>query len=96
MGNIHAQVFFITMRIIKPSVMIIPQGEGLEGMYKQIEIAGRTCYKSDSNIKEGSARKFTDRMISSGHLAVLEHGTVYLKYPGIRYLDIPYCCCRML
>ena len=46
-----------------------------------IEIAGRTCYKSESNITEDSAKSFVDRMIKSGHGAMLEHGTVYLKIP---------------
>ena len=35
------------MKLIKPSFEIIPQSEGLDGIYKQIEIAGRTCYKSE-------------------------------------------------
>ena len=51
----------------------------LDGIYKQIELAGRTCYKSEDKITETSAKEFTDRMIKSGHGAMLEHGTVYLK-----------------
>lgn len=47
-------------------------------MYKQIELAGRTCYKSEDKITEDSAKAFVDRMIASGHGAMLEHGTVYL------------------
>lgn len=66
------------MRLIKPSYSIIEQPSGLEGVYKMIEIAGRTCYKSESNITEDSAKGFVDRMIKSGHGAMLEHGTVYL------------------
>lgn len=67
------------MRLIKPSFEIIEQEPGLEGIYKAIELAGRNCYKSESNIKEGSAKEFVDRMIKSKHLAMCEHGTVYLK-----------------
>lgn len=66
------------MRLIKPSYSIIEQPPGLEGVYKMIEIAGRTCYKSENNITEDSAKAFVDRMIKSGHGAMLEHGTVYL------------------
>ena len=66
------------MRLIKPSIEIIEQGPGLEGIYKQIEQAGRNCYQSSHLIKEGSAKPFVDRMIESGHYAMLEHGTVYL------------------
>ena len=69
------------MRIIKPSVEIIEQGQGLDGIYKQIEIAGRECYASTHKIGEDTARGFAVRMITSGHGAMLEHGTVYLKMP---------------
>lgn len=69
------------MRLIKPSYSIIEQPPGLEGVYKMIEIAGRTCYKSENNITEDSAKAFVDRMIKSGHGAMLEHGTVYLDIP---------------
>lgn len=67
------------MRLIKPSFEILDQQCGLEGIYKQIEIAGRTCYKSEDKITEDSAKEFVDRMIKSGHGAMLEHGTVYLN-----------------
>lgn len=67
------------MRLIKPSFEICDQQEGLEGIYKQIERAGRVCYKSEDKITETSAKEFVDRMIKSGHGAMLEHGTVYLK-----------------
>ena len=66
------------MKLIKPSFEILEQLPGLEGMYKQIELAGRTCYKSEDKITEDSAKGFVDRMIKSGHGAMLEHGTVYL------------------
>ena len=69
------------MKLIKPSFLIKEQEPGLEGIYKQIEWAGRHCYKSHDKITEDSAKKFVDRMIKSGHGAVLEHGTVYLRIP---------------
>jgi thymidylate synthase (FAD) len=69
------------MKLIEPSYEIIPQAPGLEGIYKQIELAGRVCYKSEDKITEDSAKDFTDRMIKSGHLAMCEHGTVYLTVP---------------
>ena len=58
--------------------MIIPQEPGLLGVYKAIESAGRTCYKSEDKITSDSAKKFVDKMISLGHTAMLEFGTVYL------------------
>lgn len=69
------------MKLIKPSFEIWEQEPGLEGVYKQIERAGRVCYKSEDKIAEGTAKAFVDRMIASGHGAMLEHGTVYLEIP---------------
>ena len=70
------------MKLIKPSFEIWNQPAGLEGVYKQIERVGRVCYKSEDKITEDSAKPFVDRMIKSGHGAMLEHGTVYLDVPN--------------
>ena len=70
------------MRLIKPSYKIIEQEPGINGVYKMIEYAGRICYKSSNKITEDSAKPFVDRMIKSGHGAMLEHGTVYLQVPN--------------
>lgn len=56
--------------------------ELINSVYRQIELAGRTCYKSEDKITETSAKEFVDRMVKSGHGAMLEHGTVYLKVPN--------------
>jgi thymidylate synthase (FAD) len=69
------------MKLIKPGFAIIKQEPGLDGMYKQIELAGRTCYKSEDRITIDSAKGFVERMVKSGHGAMLEHGTVYLYIP---------------
>lgn len=69
------------MKLIESKVEYLPQGEGLNGIYKQIEIAGRTAYQSLDKITDDSAKGFVDRMIKSKHFAALEHGTVYLKVP---------------
>ena len=66
------------MKLIEPSVQLIKQEGRLEGMYKHIELCGRTCYKSEDKITDNSAVDFVDRMIASNHYAMLEHGTVYL------------------
>ena len=70
------------MKLIKPSFEFLEQEVGLEGMYKQIEKVGRTCYKSEDKIAEGTAKPFVDRMIASKHLAMVEHGTLYFKIPA--------------
>ena len=67
------------MKLIKPSFLIKEQEPELLGIYRQIEYAGRICYKSSDKITENSAKPFVDRMVKSGHGAMLEHGTVYLK-----------------
>ena len=69
------------MKLIKPSFEIWEQPAGLEGVYKQIERVGRVCYKSEDRITEDSAKPFVDRMIKSGHGAMLEHGTMYMFMP---------------
>lgn len=70
------------MKLIKPSFEIWNQPAGLKGVYKQIERVGRVCYKSEDKITEDSAKGFVDRMVKSGHGAMLEHGTVYLDIPN--------------
>lgn len=76
------------MKLCKPSFEIWNQPAGLEGVYKQIERVGRVCYKSEDKITEDSAKPFVDRIIKSGHGAMLEHGTVYLVMPMETVLPI--------
>ena len=66
------------MKLIESSVQIIEEKDP----YKMIELAGRTCYKSEDKITEDSAKEFVDRMIKLGHGAMLEHGTIYLTLDG--------------
>lgn len=66
------------MKLIKPKAELLPWTPGEEGIYKMIERAGRTCYKSEDKITDESAKPFVERMIASHHTAMLEHGTVYL------------------
>lgn len=66
------------MRLTKPKFEILPQESGINGVYRQIELCGRTCYKSGDKTKEGSAKPFVERMVNSKHLGMCEHGTIYL------------------
>lgn len=70
------------MKLIKPSFEILEQGFSVDAIYKHIELCGRTCYKSADKITKDSAKPFVDKMINSKHLAMLEHGTVYLTIPN--------------
>ena len=69
------------MKLIESKAELLPQESGIEGIYKAIEIAGRTAYHSQDKITPTSAKDFVDRMIKSKHGAALEAGTVYLAIP---------------
>lgn len=78
--------FLFNMKLIDSKVEYLPQENGIEGIYKMIEVAGRTAYQSLDKITDDSAKGFVDRMINSKHFAALEHGTVYLLIPqGVDY-----------
>jgi len=81
------------MKLIKPSVEILEQQSGIQGIYDMIELCGKTSYKSP--IKGGKvAEDFVSARVNEGHYAVLEFGTVYLMYPSenhiVKYDENPY------
>lgn len=78
------------MKLIKPSVEIIPQCYGHEGMLKHIELCGRVCYKSEDKISDKSANSFVEMLKERGHLSVLEHGTVYLRTHSLDVRSTPF------
>ena len=63
------------MRIIKPTVEIIKE----DNPFKKIEIAGRTCYKSEKAITDDSAIAFYERLANRQHTAMLEHATFVFR-----------------
>ena len=60
------------MRVIEPSFEILAFPTDLS----LIEIAGRTCYKSES---KGDPDKFVKKIIDSQHLSVIEHLVATVK-----------------
>lgn len=70
----------MNIQVTKPDVNLWLQEPGIDGMRKQIERCGRICYRSEAKGGD-SAAKFVNAMRSSGHHAMLEHGTVYLTIP---------------
>ena len=89
------------MKFIEPSVQIIQQEPGIDGMMKIIEMAGRTAYKSEDHITEDSAKRFVKMLKDKKHGAALEHGTCYLDIPkevwndlvddhDLDFIDCPY------
>lgn len=69
------------MKVINASVQEIKQAPGIIGIYQHIEKCGRTCYKSEDKITEDSAMKFFQGLVNRKHFAMLEHGTVYFRFP---------------
>ena len=67
------------MRIIEPSVEILTPIDG-EAILKMLEAVGRTCYKSEDKIQEGSAEKFISNIVKRGHEAVIEHYNITVKF----------------
>ena len=67
------------MRIVSPSheIMFMPDGDLL---LKNIEMAGRTCYKSEDHITPDSAAGFVARIIASGHHSVIEHMNITARF----------------
>ena len=69
------------MILLDQEAEYLKQEPGVEGVYKIIEKAARTCYKSEAKCNgtvEG-AKAFVERMIKSHHTAMLESCSVYLK-----------------
>ena len=60
------------MRIIEPGYLIEDDIDAGKIMLA-IEKAGRTCYKSEGRIGDGTAEKFIANIIKRGHESVLEH-----------------------
>lgn len=67
------------MNIIKASYEIMGDINAKE-IYKRIESAGRTCYKSEDKITDESAEKFVRGLIKRGHEAMLEHASMTVKF----------------
>jgi len=67
------------MKVINPSHEILWMTEGNE-ILKRIELAGRTCYKSEDKIDDVSAQKFVKRILNAGHHSVIEHIYITVKF----------------
>jgi thymidylate synthase (FAD) len=78
------------MKIIKPSVEFfgaVPTD--YDNALKFIELAGRTCYRSEGKIKEGSAEKFVKSLLRPNppHLAMVEHSNFVVRLDSARSLS---------
>jgi thymidylate synthase (FAD) len=66
------------MKLIKASFEILTKVDGIE-ILRAIELAGRTCYKSEDKITEDSAKEFVSMVLKKGHESVIEHQSVSVK-----------------
>ena len=67
------------MRIVQPSVSCI-HAPSYRELYEHIERVGRVCYKSEDKITANSAEQFIRGVIKKGHEAVIEHGSITVKF----------------
>lgn len=75
------------IKIITPhSVVLTPRAE-IEDFPRRLEIAGRTCYKSEDKITVDSNKAFVKKIRNSGHHSVLEHCVITVKIVGDRSMS---------
>lgn len=71
------------MKLIKQGHQILSRIsiDGIEEL-QRIEIAGRTCYKSEEKITPDgeSAKRFVKMIIDNGHEAMLEHSSLSVRF----------------
>jgi len=67
------------VKLIKPSHEIMTDINSMI-ILKKIELAGRTCYKSEEKISEGSAKKFVNMILKRGHESVIEHENLTVRF----------------
>lgn len=67
------------MILVKPSYEIVSEIEK-DKILKNIEVIGRTCYKSEYKITKESCYKFIEMLLSNGHESVLEHEKISIKF----------------
>lgn len=67
------------MKIVAPSheILFMPEPDEI---LRRIEIAGRTCYKSEDKITPDSAARFVRGLVKSGHHSVIEHASITVRF----------------
>ena len=67
------------MKIIEPKVELV-NAPDYATLLSTVEQAGRTCYKSEDKITDGSAEKFVRNILKRGHEAVVEHASLTVRF----------------
>ncbi|KLU65706.1 thymidylate synthase ThyX [Desulfosporosinus acididurans] len=66
------------MKLIKPEAHI--ENQDWTSLLQRLETKGRVCYKSEWRMTDDSAEPFIKFLIQRGHLSVLEHASVSVKF----------------
>lgn len=67
-----------TMKIIQPSFEILDISPN--NPLQLLELAGRTCYKSEDRMTSESSEKFCGKMLESQHESVIEHASMTVRF----------------
>lgn len=68
------------MKVIQASYEILTDLSDPVKILKDIERAGRVCYKSEDNITDDSCITFCKNILNRGHEAVIEHSQLSVKF----------------
>lgn len=68
------------MKVIQQSYEILTDLSDPIKILKDIERAGRTCYKSENNITDDSCIRFCKMLCERGHEAMIEHSQLSVKF----------------
>lgn len=70
------------MKIVAPQVYILTplDDHSVVQIKKLIEQAGRVCYKSEGSITDDSYISFIEKLVDRGHLSVIEHANITVKF----------------
>lgn len=66
------------MKIIEPYFEILHMAQE-EEVYRLLELAARTCYKSEDKIAQGTAPDLLRRLMKTGHESVIEHISISVR-----------------
>ena len=66
------------MKLVEPKIIIVDKFNPQE-IIRKIELAARTCYKSEADKKETNAERFIRNIIKRGHTSVTEHANISFR-----------------
>lgn len=67
------------LRLLRPYAEILTPIEEIVDFPKRLEVAGRTCWKSEGRITDTSALSFVAMICKRGHESVLEHCSITVR-----------------